>query len=99
MNAARRITLFVPSRSSALRGGCMSDDEPEADEPSAIEEDPNAARFRMVLLAVLIEGGLVLLALFIGWLFDKNPLSRLKLDLAGVGWGLVAALPMLAAFY
>ena len=77
----------------------MSDDEPEADEPSAVEEDPNAARVRVVALAVFVESGLVLLALFIGWLFDKPPLSRLKLDLVGVGWGLVAALPMLAAFF
>ena len=68
-------------------------------EDEAGEQDPNAERFRVVMLAVLVEGGLVLLALVIGWLFEKHPLSRLKLDLAGVGWGLVAMLPLLAAFY
>ena len=73
----------------------MSADEPEED----AEEHPNAARFRTVALAVLVEGGLVFLALALGWLLDINPLSRLSLELAGVGWGLVAALPMLAAFF
>ena len=75
----------------------MSADE---DEPLIeVEEDPNAARFRVVMLAVLVEGGLVLLALLLGWLFEKHSLSHLELDLAGVGWGLVATLPLLAAFY
>ena len=73
----------------------MSADEPEED----AEEDPNAARFRTVALAVLVEGGLVMLALLLGWLFDKNALSRLRLEVAGVAWGLVAALPMLVAFF
>jgi membrane protease YdiL (CAAX protease family) len=80
----------------------MSADDPEEDEPTVVAdegEDPDAARFRTVALAVLVEGGLILLALLLGWLFDKNALSRLRLDLAGVGWGLAAALPMLAAFF
>ncbi len=78
----------------------MSADEDEPlVEDEADEEDPNAARFRVVMLAVLVEGGLVLLALVLGWLFEKHPLSRLKLDLVGVGWGLVATLPLLAAFF
>ena len=75
------------------------DEEKPFVEDEAGEEDPNAARFRVVMLAVLVEGGLVLLALLIGWLFEKHPLSRLKLDLVGVGWGLVATLPLLAAFF
>ena len=70
-----------------------------SDDDAIPEEDPNAARDRVVMLAVLVEGGLVLIALFLGWLFDKPPLSRLKLDLVGVGWGLIAALPMLAGFF
>ena len=60
------------------------DEEKPFVEDEAGEEDPNAARFRVVMLAVLVEGGLVLLALVIGWLFETHPLSRLKLDLAGV---------------
>ena len=68
-----------------------------ADEDEAPVEDDS--RLRTVTLAVLVEGGLVALALLLGWLFDKQPLSRLNLDFAGVGWGLLAALPMLAAFF
>ena len=69
---------------------------------SADEDEPpikDDSRLRTVTLAVLVEGGLVALALLLGWLFDKQPLSRLELDSAGVGWGLLAALPMLAAFF
>jgi uncharacterized protein len=78
----------------------MSDDDPEEDEPTVVaDEDPDAARFRTVALAVVVEGGLILLALLLGWLFDRNPLARLRLEAAGVGWGLVAALPLLAAFF
>jgi uncharacterized protein len=75
----------------------MSADE---DEPLVEGEvDSHPTRNQTVTLAVVVEGGLVLLALLLGWLFDKRPLSRLNLDLAGVGWGLLAALPLLAAFF
>ena len=76
----------------------MSADEDEPPLEDAAEE-PNAARDRVVMLAVGVEGGLVLLALGLGWVFDKPALSRLEFDLAGVGWGIVAALPMVAAFF
>ncbi|MFO0928842.1 MAG: CPBP family intramembrane glutamic endopeptidase [Gemmataceae bacterium] len=55
------------------------------------EDDRNG----IVLLAIAVEGGLVLLALLLGWLFNQPPLTRFDLDAAAAVWGLLAAGPML----
>lgn len=52
-------------------------------------------RSSIVLLAIAVEGGLVLGALLLGWLFSQPPLTRFDLDLTAVVWGLLAAVPML----
>jgi uncharacterized protein len=51
-------------------------------------------------LALVIEGGLVLLAVGLGWLLDHPPLkpSRFRLDGWGFLAGVAAAVPMLVAF-
>jgi membrane protease YdiL (CAAX protease family) len=49
-------------------------------------------------MAVVVEGGLVLLAIGLGWLFDHRPLEHLQLDWHAGLWGLAAALPMLVVF-
>ena len=69
---------------------------PLPDEAEAEETEPT--RFAVVSMAVAIEGGLVLLAVILGWLFEHHPLTHFTLDLAGLGWGLVAAVPMLLGF-
>jgi uncharacterized protein len=49
-------------------------------------------------MAVLVEGGLVLLAIGLGWLFDHRPLDHFRIDWKGALWGVVAAAPMLLCF-
>jgi len=60
--------------------------------------DRQAARNTIVLLAIVVEGGLVGLALVCGWLLGQPPFSRFAFDLPDALWGLAAALPMTAAF-
>jgi membrane protease YdiL (CAAX protease family) len=68
-------------------------------EPTPPEEDtPPSDRGAIVTLAVLVEGGLILLAWGLGWLFDQLPLSRLRWDGMHALFGLAGAAPMLAAF-
>jgi membrane protease YdiL (CAAX protease family) len=60
--------------------------------------DPQAARNSIVYLAIVVEGGLVGLALGLGFLLDQPPLSQCVLDISGVLWGLAGTLPMIGAF-
>lgn len=73
----------------------MSAPPPEGEET---RPDPQAARNSIVVLAILVEGGLVGLAIAGGWLLDQPPLSRFVLDPAGVVWGLAATLPLIGAY-
>ena len=54
-------------------------------------------------MAVLVEGGLLLVAMALAWLFNVNVKQQLPADRAALGWalgrGLVATLPMLALFF
>lgn len=50
------------------------------------------------MLAIVVEGGLVLLAIGLGWLLDHGPLAHFHLDVWGPLTGLLAAAPMLLAF-
>ncbi|MHB8898802.1 MAG: CPBP family intramembrane glutamic endopeptidase, partial [Thermoguttaceae bacterium] len=50
-----------------------------------------------VAIAVLVEGGLALLAIALGWLLGVNPLHLVAADGRAALWGCLAALPMLAA--
>lgn len=65
---------------------------------SAPNESPNQNRELVVSMAVAVEGGLVVIALCVGWLFNQPPLSKFSLSLSGFAWGLLATLPMFAAF-
>src|SRR5262245_41295305 len=58
-----------------------------------------SARNTIVLLAVLIEGGLVAGSLALGWLFDHRPLGRFALSVPGLLLGLAGAAPMVAMFF
>ena len=50
----------------------------------------------VVRSAVVVEGGLVIVALALGWLLSESPLRKINVSLAGVAIGLLATLPMLA---
>jgi membrane protease YdiL (CAAX protease family) len=52
----------------------------------------------ITLVGAAIEGGLALLAVALGWLLGPAPLETFAWTGAGLGWGLLAALPMLAVF-
>jgi len=49
-------------------------------------------------MAVLFEGGLALVAVGLGWLFDLRPLEAIQLEPAAVLWGFVGAAPLYAIF-
>jgi membrane protease YdiL (CAAX protease family) len=61
-------------------------------------EGADRARRDVLLLALLVEGGLVGLAWGLGWLLGEPPLEKVRWDLAGVGLGLAASVPMLLLF-
>jgi len=50
-------------------------------------------------LAVLVEGGQAVLALFLGWLLDLPVAATLTWTWSAVGAGLLATVPMLMAFF
>jgi len=77
------------------------DDVPETDEANSSSEAQPA---RLTLLALAFEGGLGMLALMIGWLAGHSPAIGMEWDmatatrqLAAVGWGLAATVPLLMA--
>lgn len=72
----------------------MPDDLPESP-----EADAEARRRTVVLLAVLIEGGLLAAASLLGWMLDHPPLRFFQWTLSAVLWGVLAALPLLALFF
>jgi len=51
----------------------------------------------LVVLAVVTEGGLGVAAVAIGWLVGFSPLELVAVDVKGVCFGVVAALPMVGA--
>lgn len=61
------------------------------------EELPPPDHF--ALIAALFEAFLVFLAVGLGWLFGFSPMERLRWDISGLGWGLVATLPALLLFW
>jgi hypothetical protein len=68
------------------------------------EERPEEFRIDPVYLAMIVEGGLILVALSAGWLLTVDPLATLRwtpedlpLHGAALGWGVLAALPLLGA--
>ncbi len=72
----------------------MSDEFPESP-----ESELEARRQTVVLLAVLVEGGLLVAASLLGWMIDQPPLRFFDWTLRGTFWGIVAALPLVALFF
>lgn len=58
------------------------------------DDDPPLTRNTVVFLAIAVEGGLLLLAWFLGWIFQQPTLTRLQGSLKDVGLGVLATLPM-----
>jgi membrane protease YdiL (CAAX protease family) len=52
-----------------------------------------------LLLAISFEGGLVLLALLLGWLFGEPPLQRVYWTADDLGMGIAATGPLLLGFW
>lgn len=73
---------------------CMSDDFPESP-----ESELEARRQTVVLLAVLVEGGLLAAASVLGWMIDQPPLHFFAWTLQGVFWGVAAAVPLVVLFF
>lgn len=55
-------------------------------------------RGRVVMVAVLFEGSLAPLALFLGWCLGQDPLEKVAWDVRGAVWGVLATVPMVAMF-
>jgi membrane protease YdiL (CAAX protease family) len=72
----------------------MSDEMPES--PESIED---SRRQTVVLLAILVEGGLLVGASFLGWMIDRPPLPHLVWTWHGVFWGVVATMPLILLFF
>ncbi len=72
--------------------------EPAPEEPRDEEPIPADPRQTVVLLAVFVEGGLMLVATVLGWLLGQPPLEHFEWD----GWaalrGAAAAVPLVLAF-
>jgi membrane protease YdiL (CAAX protease family) len=72
----------------------MPDELPESPESVA-----DSQRQTVVLLAVLVEGGLLVGASFLGWALDQPPLLHFAWTASAVLWGVAATLPLLALFF
>jgi hypothetical protein len=55
-------------------------------------------RGQFLNLSGLFEGGLIVLAFVLGWIFDVNPIEHLTFTWSAVLWGIAAALPMFGLF-
>jgi membrane protease YdiL (CAAX protease family) len=75
----------------------MSQEPP--DPPESEDGGGDSGREMIVLLAILVEGGLLVLATVLGWAFDKPPVRELNWNAIGVLEGVAAALPMVAVFF
>jgi membrane protease YdiL (CAAX protease family) len=60
--------------------------------------DESSDRWVVVLLAIAVEGGLIVLAWGLGWLLGHPPLDKLAWDVGDALWGALAAVPMLVLF-
>ena len=56
-------------------------------------------RSQFLNFAGLIEGGLALAALSIGWCVSINPVEHLSWDWLAFGWGVLATVPTFAIFW
>jgi uncharacterized protein len=63
---------------------------------STMHEDLPFPPMNVFAMAVLVEGGMGLLALGLGWLLDLWPADTIQWDPAGAWWGLAATVPLVA---
>jgi uncharacterized protein len=71
-----------------------------ADElPESPESDLDARRQTVVLLAVLVEGGLLAGASLLGWMMDHPPLRHFAWTWQAVLWGVAATIPLALLFF
>jgi membrane protease YdiL (CAAX protease family) len=49
--------------------------------------------------AALFEGALAVLAVSMGWVLGRPPMTSFKPNVVDLGWGIIAALPLLAGFW
>jgi membrane protease YdiL (CAAX protease family) len=61
--------------------------------------DDSADRRAIVTLAIAVEGGLIVLAVLLGWLLDKRPLDQFRWSFLDALYGLAATVPMLLLFF
>lgn len=66
--------------------------------PEAPAGGGTSERRAVVLLAVLVEGGLIVLAWLLGWLLGQGPLRTFAWDGRDALWGLAGTVPMLLLF-
>lgn len=67
--------------------------------PKSPETDEEARRQTVILLAVLVEGGLLAAASLLGWMLDQPPLRFFQYSFGAIVWGVLASLPLLALFF
>jgi membrane protease YdiL (CAAX protease family) len=72
----------------------MSDELPESP-----ESDAAAQRQTVVLMAVLIEGGLLAGASLMGWMLEQPPLLHFAWAPEAALWGAAAAVPLVGFFF
>lgn len=68
-----------------------------------MDEDPSPQPLDATYAAMIFEGGLIVVALGVGWVLSVDPLESMRWTpeeapalAAAAGWGLLAALPMIA---
>jgi membrane protease YdiL (CAAX protease family) len=66
--------------------------------PESPESEAEARRQTVVLLAILIEGGLLAGASVLGWILDRPPLRHFEWTWQAVLWGVAATIPPLLFF-
>ena len=47
-------------------------------------------------MAILFQGSLLLIAVVVSWCFGQPVWTRCRLNFEGIGWGIIATIPMLA---
>jgi membrane protease YdiL (CAAX protease family) len=72
--------------------------EPAPEDPQSEEPTPADPRQTVVLLAIFVEGGLMLIATVLGWLLKQPPLEHFAWDGWAVLLGVAAAVPLVLVF-
>ncbi len=62
-------------------------------------DDPTPPTREVVYLAILVEGGLIVVAWVVGWFFHTPPLATFQWDWLAALWGVLATLPMVGLFF